>query len=84
MNVFSLLGHIGLLIHMGKDVQTIIGNLVQRKESFPSKDEFLELLDDAISLVTSGLLNLPDDVSKTISNSLSGVKSEIAGLPKAA
>lgn len=78
MSVFGLFAHISLLIHLGRDIQGIIANLVQKKESFPSKDEFISLIDDGISLITSGLISLPPDVVKVISDSLAGVKAELA------
>lgn len=77
MNIFGLLGHISLLIHTGKDIQGIIANLVAKKESFPSVDEFKALIDDAVELVASGLLGLPGDVAKQISDSLAGVKAQL-------
>lgn len=74
MNLFSLLGHASLLIHIGKDVESIIQNLVQHKENFPSKEEFLKLLDDGIQLLSSGILGLPEDVNKKLVDSFNGVK----------
>lgn len=77
MNIFSLLGHIGLLIHMGRDVESIVQNLVSKKESWPSQAEYVTLLEDAIDLLGSGLLGLPDPIVKQMNEVLLGVKSEI-------
>lgn len=77
MNVFGLFGHIGLLIHVGKDVESIIEHLVTKKESWPSQDEWVKLLDDSINLLGSGLLNLPDPIVRQISEVLLGLKSEV-------
>ena len=77
MNVFNLIGHIGLLIHAGKDIQGIVANLVQKKETFPSKAEFIALLDDAIEFLGSGLLGLPDAVVKQMTDALTTVKGSI-------
>lgn len=74
MNVLALLGHIGLLIHMEKDIQGIVQNLVNHKENFPSSVEFIELLDDAISVLQSGILALPDEIVNTMTASIEGVK----------
>lgn len=77
MNVFWLLGHIGLLIHCENDIQGIVQNLIQKKESFPSKDEFLKLINDTIELLGSGLLSIPDDTLKKFVDSLNAVKTQI-------
>jgi len=76
MNVFSLLGHLGLLIHMGKDVNGIIQNLVQKKEKMPSSDEFHTVVQDAIELLQSGLLNLPADVQNNMISALQQVEAQ--------
>lgn len=77
MNIFNLIGHIGLLIHAGKDIQGIVANLIAKKETFPSKQEFVELLDDSIEFLGSGLLGLPDAVVKQMTDALTSVKSAI-------
>jgi len=77
MNVFSLLGHLGMLIHMGKDINGIVQNLVQKKESMPSSAEFHLLVDDAIEFLQSGLLNLPADVQKNMIVALQTAEAQI-------
>ena len=77
MNVFWLLGHIGLLIHCEQDVQGIVEHLIKKQESFPSKAEFVELLDDAAQILGSGLLNIPDDTLKKFIDSINGVKAQL-------
>jgi hypothetical protein len=84
MNVFSVLGHLGLLIHMGKDIQAIVENLVQKKEQFPSKEEFKALLDDAIEFLNSGILSLPDDVKAKMVSALMEVKTQLFPVAAAA
>jgi thiamine pyrophosphate-dependent acetolactate synthase large subunit-like protein len=83
MNVFWLLGHIGLLLHCEQDVQGIVENLIKQVEKFPSKQEFVELIDDAIQILGSGLLSLPDDVLKKFVDSLNGVKAQLVPVPVA-
>lgn len=77
MNVIGIIAHIGLLIHLGKDVNGIVQNLVAKKETWPSNDEFVKLLDDAADLLTSGLLSLPDNVVKAMLDAIAQVKAQL-------
>lgn len=83
MNVFWLLGHVGLLIHCEQDVQGIVENLIKQSEKFPSKQEFISLLDDAVQILGSGLLSLPDDTLKKFVDSINGVKAQLAAVAPA-
>ncbi len=84
MSVFSLIGHLGMLIHMGKDIQGIIQNLVTKKESMPSSAEFHAVVDDVIELLNSGLLNLPPEVQKNMVDALKAAEAQIWPAPPAA
>jgi len=77
MNVFGIIAHLSLLIHMGKDLQGIVNNLIQKKETFPSKEEFLALLEDAAQLLSSGLIGLPDTVVKQMVDAIAMLKTQI-------
>ena len=77
MNVLNLIGHIGLLIHIGKDVQGIVDNLSQKKESFPSAAEFKTLIQDAIDFLNSGVVNLPEDVKVKMIAALSDLQAQL-------
>ena len=58
-----------------------IAGILSKKESFPSKQEFLDVLDDAVSLLGSGLVNLPDPTLKQFVDSLTAAKAAIQALP---
>ncbi len=77
MNVLNLIGHIGLLIHIGKDIQGIVDNIAQKKESFPTEAEFKSLLNDAIDFINADIVGLPADVKATILKSLKDVKEQL-------
>lgn len=77
MNLFSILAHLSLLIHLGKNIQEIASNLIQHKENFPTPVEFAELIDDAIAIVGSGLIALPADVVKNFIDSLNQLKADL-------
>ncbi len=83
MNIINLIGHLGFLIKVGHDVESIVQNLVQHKEKFPSSDEFKLLVDDAISFVQSGILSLPDEDKKVILDVLVSLKSQLWPVPAA-
>ncbi len=77
MNVLAIIGHIGLLIHMGNDVKGIVDNLVQKKEQFPSKAEFLVLVQDSLAFLQSGIIALPADVLAKMVEALNAVAAEL-------
>jgi hypothetical protein len=77
MSVIGLIGHLGLLLHCGQDVKSIVENLVQKKESYPSSAEFKSLLDDAIALLQSGIIGLPADVQATMVSALQLAESQL-------
>jgi hypothetical protein len=78
MNIFNLIAHLGLLIHIGKDIQDIIQNLIQHKENFPSNNEFLKLVEDCIILINAGIISLPPDVAQKFILGLNGVKEALS------
>lgn len=85
MNLFSILAHLSLLIHAGKDVQSIAQNLIQHRENFPSNTEFANLIDDAVAIIGSGLFAFPADVVSKMVDSLNQLKNDLsAGLPSPA
>lgn len=77
MNIFSLIAHLSLLIHLGKDIQDIAHNLIQHKENFPSGVEFAELIDDAIAIIGSGMIAFPADIVKQMVEALTQLKNDL-------
>lgn len=78
MNALGILLHISALIHLGQDIKGIIENMTAKKESWPSKDECLKLIDDALVILSSGVFSFPDDVKTQIVAVLNGLKSELS------
>ncbi len=78
ITLFRLLAHASLLIHMGNDVKGIADNLIQHKEKFPSAEEFKAFIGDALEFLASGLIYLPDDVTKQMTDGLTAVKDQLS------
>lgn len=77
MNIFSIVAHMSLLIHLGHDIQTIAQKLIEHKENFPSSVEFAELIDDAIAILGSGMIAFPADVVKQMVEALTQLKNDL-------
>lgn len=83
MNYFALIAHMSLLIHMGSDVQEIVQAISQHKEKFPSIAEFSNFIKDAIGLLGSGIIGLPDGIVKQMTDALSALLASLAPAPAA-
>lgn len=74
MNIIQILLHADALVATGKDIQSIVSEIVQHKEKFPSVAEFQKLIDDAIGLLGAGIISLPAADSDVVKAALMAVK----------
>ena len=79
MNIFKVLGNLGSLLKCGKDIQKIVKLWSDGdKATNPSKEDLLILLEDVVGILTSNLVEIPDDAKKMIASSFEEIKKAVS------
>lgn len=72
--MLKVLLHIGTVIKIVHDIEKIIQNLVQKKESFPSREELAGLVEGLSVLIASGVIEIPQVTQADLQTIVSGLK----------
>lgn len=75
MNVLQVMLHVGLILGMGKDIKQGLADLIAKH---PSVVDLMNVLNDAVAMLKSGLFSIPGVSNDEIASVVSEVESQIA------
>lgn len=76
--LMKILSHLGAIVRVVKDVESMAKNLTSGKEKYPSKEELVALLEDVIAIVGSGIIAIEPNVQEIIVQALKDIQNEVA------